>query len=87
MKFLKAAVVLLATMTLLPFLTHADSMGNTNSSLPYCNGTDDNPVTTTDDVCLALYEALNDIDDLCVKGDIVSWLPQTLCMYGTSNFL
>lgn len=73
MKFLKVAA---AIVTLLPFLTHACL---TDSSLPYCNRTDDH-VTTTDEVCLAVFDALDKIDDLCNKDEIVS-LYKTWCMY------
>lgn len=74
MKFLKATVATVATMTLLPFLIHTSAMEATNSSLPYCNRTDDNS-TTAGEVCLAIYNALNKIDDLCSEGEIVSWVP------------
>ena len=79
MKFLKAAVALAATMMILvPNLTHANSMNDTDSSLPaYCNRTDDYPVTTTDEVCVVLFDGLNEIDDLCSQDGMVSRLDTT----------
>ena len=76
MKFLKAAVVLLlpTMMILLPTLTDANSMDATNSSLPYCNRTDDRPVTTIDEVCNAIFYGLNEIDDLCSQDGMVGWI-------------
>ena len=75
MKFLKAAVVLLPTMMILvPTLTHANSTDATNSSLPYCNRTDDRPVTTIDEVCNALFDGLNEIDDVCSQDGMVGWI-------------
>ena len=72
MKFLKAAVALVATMMIfVPTVTHANFTNATNSSLPYCNRTDDRPVTTINEVCDALFDGLNEIDDLCSQDGMV----------------
>ena len=78
MNFIEAVVALVGTMTLLPFLAHADSMDFTNSSLPYCNRTDDHPMITTSEVCLAAFNAMNEIEDLCMQGGLVSFMPHSL---------
>lgn len=89
MRFLKAAVALVATMMIsVPIATHANFMNaTTNSSLPYCNRTDD-PVTTTGEVCDAIFDGLNELDDLCSQDGIVSWIPHSRVHINCiSNFL
>ena len=78
MNFIGVVVALVATMTMLPFLAQASSMDTTNSSLPYCNRTDDHPVITTTEVCSAAFNALNEIEDLCIQGGLVSIIPHSL---------
>lgn len=70
MEFLKAAVV--AIMTLLLILTCVSSMNATNSSLSYCNQAGDPPVTTTGEVCNAIFDSMGEIDDLCADDEVVS---------------
>ena len=80
MKFLKAAVALVATMMIVvPTVTRANFMNatTTNSSLPYCNRTDDRPVITIGEVCDTLFDGLNEIDDLCSQDGMVSWIPHS----------
>lgn len=88
MKLIEAAVVVAIT-TLVPFLAHATSMNTTDSSLPYCNNTDEDRVTTSGEVCTAIFDALNKIDDLCTQKGIVSLLPQNkvcVCMIQVTFF-
>lgn len=79
MKFLEAIVALVAVTAMLPFLTCASSM-ETSSSLHYCNTTGDR-VVTTGEVCQAIFEGLDEIDEFCNQDGMVCLPLQNTIIY------
>ena len=71
MKFLKGTVALVVMIILLPTFIYANSMNTSDSSLPYCNRTVDDPEMQINEVCIALFDGLNEIDDLCSQDEMV----------------
>ena len=71
MKFLKGTLALVVMMIQQPTFIYANSMDASDSSLPYCNRTIDHPETRINEVCITLFDGLNEIDDLCSQDELV----------------